>query len=309
MSSVPLDLAQQEPSTTAGPDQAASDLLVPTKREHNDEVQFISSQPIKKMRLTGDEPVNRDQSTGPQASGPQASGPGDEGHAHFATAWGDRGTSLPAMETFSFPTAHTAACSQSTTSAAVSPKQQPKTASPGVIRSMHSHVGQASSSRGMTIDQISCLDVRETLDSLNATLVTNLSNLNNSSNLNTASNANVISVNTMVPITSNSSMASFRALEPFPTRDSTPNSSYSPSVYIPRDNQAAIPFTMHTLGNQVALPRASPSLHTTLMPMTPNRGLALNADKAAPFGVVISVMDILKEANVQNVPAFTEVKQ
>jgi biopolymer transport protein ExbD len=41
---------------------------------------------------------------------------------------------------------------------------------------------------------------------------------------------------------------------------------------------------------------------------TPNRGLALNADKEAPFGVVVSVMDILKEANVRNVPAFTEVK-
>ena len=46
-----------------------------------------------------------------------------------------------------------------------------------------------------------------------------------------------------------------------------------------------------------------------LLAATPNRGLALNADKKAPFGVVVSVMDILKEANVKNVPAFTEVKQ
>jgi len=29
----------------------------------------------------------------------------------------------------------------------------------------------------------------------------------------------------------------------------------------------------------------------------------------APFGVVVSVMDILKEANVRNVPAFTEATQ
>ena len=43
--------------------------------------------------------------------------------------------------------------------------------------------------------------------------------------------------------------------------------------------------------------------------VTPGRGLALNADKDAPFGVVVSVMDILKEANVRNVPAFTEVSQ
>jgi biopolymer transport protein ExbD len=46
-----------------------------------------------------------------------------------------------------------------------------------------------------------------------------------------------------------------------------------------------------------------------MLAATPNRGLALNADKAAPFGVVVSVMDILREANVRNVPAFTEVKQ
>jgi biopolymer transport protein ExbD len=46
-----------------------------------------------------------------------------------------------------------------------------------------------------------------------------------------------------------------------------------------------------------------------MLAATPNRGLALNADKAAPFGVVVAVMDVLKEANVRNVPAFTEVKQ
>ena len=38
----------------------------------------------------------------------------------------------------------------------------------------------------------------------------------------------------------------------------------------------------------------------------PTRSLVLNADKSAPFGVVVSVMDILKEANVRNVPAFTQ---
>ncbi len=46
-----------------------------------------------------------------------------------------------------------------------------------------------------------------------------------------------------------------------------------------------------------------------MLAATPNRGLALNAVKAAPFGVVVAVMDVLKEANVRNVPAFTEVKQ
>jgi biopolymer transport protein ExbD len=46
-----------------------------------------------------------------------------------------------------------------------------------------------------------------------------------------------------------------------------------------------------------------------MLAATPNRPLALNADKKAPFGTVVSVMDILKEANVKDVPAFTEVKQ
>ena len=46
-----------------------------------------------------------------------------------------------------------------------------------------------------------------------------------------------------------------------------------------------------------------------MLAANPNRALALNADKAAPFGLVISVMDVLKEANVRNVPAFTEQKE
>jgi len=48
---------------------------------------------------------------------------------------------------------------------------------------------------------------------------------------------------------------------------------------------------------------------TDMLAATPNRSLALNADKAAPFGIVVSVLDVLKEANVKNVPAFTDVKQ
>jgi biopolymer transport protein ExbD len=46
-----------------------------------------------------------------------------------------------------------------------------------------------------------------------------------------------------------------------------------------------------------------------MLSAAPNRSLALNADKAAPFGMVVSVLDVLKEANVKNVPAFTDVKQ
>lgn len=52
-------------------------------------------------------------------------------------------------------------------------------------------------------------------------------------------------------------------------------------------------------------------LKTALQKMlvaTPNRPLALNADTKAPFGLIIQVLDILKEAGVKNLPAFTEAK-
>ena len=47
-----------------------------------------------------------------------------------------------------------------------------------------------------------------------------------------------------------------------------------------------------------------------LMKQVPQPTLALNADKKAPFGVVIRVLDVLKEAGVRgNLSAFTEVKK
>ena len=47
-----------------------------------------------------------------------------------------------------------------------------------------------------------------------------------------------------------------------------------------------------------------------LMKQQPPPTLALNADKKAPFGVVIRVIDVLKEAGVRgNLSAFTEVKK
>ena len=42
--------------------------------------------------------------------------------------------------------------------------------------------------------------------------------------------------------------------------------------------------------------------------VAPTRPLALNADTKASFGFIIKVLDILKEAGVKNIPAFTEKK-
>jgi biopolymer transport protein ExbD len=38
----------------------------------------------------------------------------------------------------------------------------------------------------------------------------------------------------------------------------------------------------------------------------PTRPVALQADKQAPFGVVVQVLDALKQAGVKNIPAFTQ---
>jgi biopolymer transport protein ExbD len=38
----------------------------------------------------------------------------------------------------------------------------------------------------------------------------------------------------------------------------------------------------------------------------PARGIALQADREAAFGVVVKVLDALKQAGIQDVPAFTQ---
>lgn len=39
---------------------------------------------------------------------------------------------------------------------------------------------------------------------------------------------------------------------------------------------------------------------------TPDRPIAMQADREAPFGVVVKVLDALKQAGVKNIPAFTQ---
>jgi len=47
-----------------------------------------------------------------------------------------------------------------------------------------------------------------------------------------------------------------------------------------------------------------------LLQRTPPPALALNADKKAPFGTIIRVLDVLKDAGVKgNLSAFTEAKK
>ena len=61
--------------------------------------------------------------------------------------------------------------------------------------------------------------------------------------------------------------------------------------------------------NKIEVDALKPAI-LELMKQRPQPTLALNADKKAPFGVVIRVLDVLKEAGVRgNLSAFTEVKK
>lgn len=40
----------------------------------------------------------------------------------------------------------------------------------------------------------------------------------------------------------------------------------------------------------------------------PERPIAMQADRDAPFGVVVQVLDSLKEAGIKNIPTFTQPK-
>lgn len=61
-----------------------------------------------------------------------------------------------------------------------------------------------------------------------------------------------------------------------------------------------------TLGDQkVNLDQLAETLKSTRA-KSPDRPLAMQADRDAPFGVVVKVLDALKQAGVKNVPAFTQ---
>jgi len=45
---------------------------------------------------------------------------------------------------------------------------------------------------------------------------------------------------------------------------------------------------------------------STARKQDPQRAIAMQADKQAPFGVVVQVLDALKQAGVKNIPAFTQ---
>lgn len=296
MSSAPLHQAHEEQSTTAGQDKIAPEQLVPAKRENSDDVQFISSQPIKKMRLAGTEHGNEDQTAESRAFGPSGEGfaqastnismpdrsssampLGIPSHLSEDSAWETRGASLPIMNNFSFLKAHTAA-SQPAISAAISPKQVPQMAPPSVTGNMQSFGVQASSSRGMTIDQISCLDVRQPFCSSDVSQENNRSN--NSGGLSTATTGDTMGKTTMVSTVPNARLASFRSQDSFYTGNPTPSMNYTHPGDLPLESQGVIPSVMYSTENQAHLQQISLPLNASSMPTTSNRGLT--SSEASP---------------------------
>jgi biopolymer transport protein ExbD len=55
------------------------------------------------------------------------------------------------------------------------------------------------------------------------------------------------------------------------------------------------PVTLETLGPALVAAREA----------APDRPVAMQADETAPFGVIVQVLDALKEAGIKNLPAFT----
>jgi biopolymer transport protein ExbD len=47
----------------------------------------------------------------------------------------------------------------------------------------------------------------------------------------------------------------------------------------------------------------------TLREQAPSRPIAMQADREAPFGVVVKVLDALRDAGIKNVPAFTQPEE
>lgn len=47
----------------------------------------------------------------------------------------------------------------------------------------------------------------------------------------------------------------------------------------------------------------------TLRERAPSRPIAMQADREAPFGVVVKVLDALRDAGIRNVPAFTQPEE
>lgn len=64
-----------------------------------------------------------------------------------------------------------------------------------------------------------------------------------------------------------------------------------------------------TLDDKPVTPSNLGASLTAARKQDPQRAIAMQADKQAPFGVVVQVLDALKQAGVKNIPAFTQPEE
>jgi biopolymer transport protein ExbD len=59
------------------------------------------------------------------------------------------------------------------------------------------------------------------------------------------------------------------------------------------------PVTLENLSNALKTARE----------LAPQRPIAMQADREAPFGIVVKVLDALRDAGIKNIPAFTQPEE
>jgi biopolymer transport protein ExbD len=97
---------------------------------------------------------------------------------------------------------------------------------------------------------------------------------------------------------------SFKSIFPRSKSAETGSAERQPTLVLVRQSAEEI-----TLDEKpVTLESLAASLKT-LRDQAPQRPIAMQADREAPFGVVVKVLDALREAGVKNIPAFTQPEQ
>jgi len=66
--------------------------------------------------------------------------------------------------------------------------------------------------------------------------------------------------------------------------------------------------TQLLLGEESVTLESLPERLKAAIAAQPDRPIAMQADREAPFGIVVQVLDALKDAGIKNIPAFTDPK-
>ncbi|KAK1762264.1 hypothetical protein QBC33DRAFT_461849 [Phialemonium atrogriseum] len=172
---------QRTAPTPAGNGISEPGKAAPAKRTFDEDVQFISSNPVKKRRASGqgpEHPINNVQPVQPPCSSVQANvaatcqapstdrsiSTGMTGLSSYPTAEGaydNRGASVPALENFAFPKSFPPTYVRPPrVSEAVSPKQLPETLAPHLLAAGGCQTAPMPPLPTVALDQISCLDVK-----------------------------------------------------------------------------------------------------------------------------------------------------